>query len=583
MKQMGAKSIDWIATVALGLLVGQQGNSSSSDNTKNEYGDLMLMAFWAPYLQLHLGGPDAIIAFALADNELWRACAFLWMRKKKTREVEAKETRFDIEMDNEFEMGIRPNRFTYHELARATGDFAKNEKLGEGSYGGVYKGFMKDSKTFIAVKRVSKSSKHGIKEYVSEVKIVSRLRHRNQVQLELLLAYEYMEIGRLDSHLFKAKSLLTWGTRYKIANGLESALMYLHEKCEQCVLHRYIKASNVTLDSNFNSKLGDFRLAKLVDHEKGLQTTMLAGNLGYMAPECVVTRKLTMALLENGFVQSKFDYSFFTKKSDKVFIALLVYMDDILITGNYFTKIVKFKLFLKSKFQIKDLGKLKYFLGIEVLDNKEGICLSQRKYCLELLHEYGLLVAKHVDTHLHKNTTLNHIETDDDHLLIILEIIRSLWYMHAPLVSHLDAVLVVLRYLKGSLRSGIQINKSGNLKLRAYADSDSARCHATRKSISEYRSMASATCEFRVKDLLSIIMYCDNSSALQIAANPVLHVKSKHFEIYVHLVREKVASGVIKTEKIQSSQKIADVLTEALDIEQPLQEKGGLGCCYLQQ
>ncbi|GJX53400.1 ribonuclease H-like domain-containing protein, partial [Tanacetum coccineum] len=94
---------------------------------------------------------------------------------------------------------------------------------------------------------------------------------------------------------------------------------------------------------------------------------------------------LTMALIENGFVQSKFDYSLFIKKSHKVFTALRVYVDHIVIT---------------------------------VLDNMEGSCLSQRKYCLELLHEYGLLVAKHVDTPLLENTTLNHIETDDDPLLV---------------------------------------------------------------------------------------------------------------------------------------------------------------------
>ncbi|KAJ0801346.1 putative protein kinase RLK-Pelle-L-LEC family [Helianthus annuus] len=98
-----------------------------------------------------------------------------------------------------------------------------------------------------------------------------------------------MENGSLASHLFEAKSLLTWGTRFKIAQGLASALLYLHEEWEQCVLHRDIKSSNDMLDSNFNAKLGDFGLAKLVDHEKGSQTTMLAGTMGYMAPECVVT------------------------------------------------------------------------------------------------------------------------------------------------------------------------------------------------------------------------------------------------------------------------------------------------------
>ncbi|KAD4179324.1 hypothetical protein E3N88_27915 [Mikania micrantha] len=226
----------------------------------------------------------------------------LWRRhKKKVKEQDAEEDSFEVEMNNEFEMGTGPKRFSYHELAHSTSDFAEKKKLGEGGFGGVYRGFLKDSNTHVAVKRVSKSSKQGMKEYASEVRIISRLRHRNLVQLtgwchqkgELLLVYEYMENGSLDSHLFKQKSLLTWGTRYKIAHGLASALLYLHEEWEQCVLHRDIKSSNVMLDSNFNAKLGDFGLAKLVDHDKGSQTTMLAGTLGYMAPECLLTGRAT--------------------------------------------------------------------------------------------------------------------------------------------------------------------------------------------------------------------------------------------------------------------------------------------------
>ncbi|GJV73619.1 ribonuclease H-like domain-containing protein [Tanacetum coccineum] len=179
-------------------------------------------------------------------------------------------------------------------------------------------------------------------------------------------------------------------------------------------------------------------------------------------------------------------------------------------------------------------------------------------------------------------------------------------FMHAPLVSQLDVVLRVLRYLKGSPGSDIQININGNLKLRAYADSDWARCPTTKKSVlgycvflgdslviwkskkqstlsrssveAEYRSTASATCEviwfsnllddMGVTGLLPVVMYCDNSSTLQIVVNPVFHEISKHFEIDVHLVREKVASGVIKTEKIHTSQQIFDVLARVLDIEQ---------------
>ncbi|THG15384.1 hypothetical protein TEA_013490 [Camellia sinensis var. sinensis] len=94
-----------------------------------------------------------------------------------------------------------------------------------------------------------------------------------------------MENGSLDNHLFKEKSLLTWAMRYKIAQGLASALLFLHEEWEQCVLHRDVKSSNVMLDSNLNAKLGDFGLARLVDHGKDSKTTILARTKGYMAPE----------------------------------------------------------------------------------------------------------------------------------------------------------------------------------------------------------------------------------------------------------------------------------------------------------
>ncbi|KAI7731360.1 hypothetical protein M8C21_000228 [Ambrosia artemisiifolia] len=222
-------------------------------------------------------------------------------KQKKSSENEVEEYGFDLEMNKDFQMGIGPKRFSYHQLARSTSNFDENAKLGEGGFGGVYKGFIKESNMYIAVKRVSRSSKQGTKEYASEVLIISQLRHRNLVQLlgwchenrELLLVYELMENGSLDLHLFMEKSLLTWETRYKIAIGLSFALLYLHEEWEHCVLHRDIKSSNVMLDSNLNPKLGDFGLAKLVEHEKDTKTTMLAGTMGYMAPECLVTGKVS--------------------------------------------------------------------------------------------------------------------------------------------------------------------------------------------------------------------------------------------------------------------------------------------------
>ncbi|GKD58117.1 ribonuclease H-like domain-containing protein [Tanacetum coccineum] len=114
--------------------------------------------------------------------------------------------------------------------------------------------------------------------------------------------------------------------------------------------------------------------------------------------------------------KSKSDYSMFTKSFSDVFIALLVYVDDIIITGNSLTEIEKVKQFLKAKFMIKDLGKLKYFLGIEVLDTPKGICLNQRKYCLELIDEFGLLAEKPSNLPMQPNISLTSEPSDTDPL-----------------------------------------------------------------------------------------------------------------------------------------------------------------------
>ncbi|GLT44186.1 hypothetical protein SLA2020_181000 [Shorea laevis] len=202
-------------------------------------------------------------------------------------------------MNDDFEKGIGPRRFSYQDLAFATSNFSLDQKLGEGGFGAVYKGYLADIDMVIAVKKISRRSKQGKKEYVTEVKIISQLRHRNLVQLigwchensEFLLIYEFMSNGSLDSHLYGKRIPLSWPVRYRITLGLASAILYLHEGWEQCVMHRDIKSSNIMLDSNFNVKLGDFGLAKLMDHELGQITTGLTGTFGYLAPEYISTKK----------------------------------------------------------------------------------------------------------------------------------------------------------------------------------------------------------------------------------------------------------------------------------------------------
>ncbi|XWS45043.1 hypothetical protein CRYUN_Cryun15aG0102500 [Craigia yunnanensis] len=220
----------------------------------------------------------------------------IWWRQKHVKRRTAETTNL-TSMNEDLERGAGPRRFSYTGLAAATNNFSEQRKLGEGGFGAVYRGYLPDLEMAVAVKRISSGSKQGKKEYITEVKVISQLRHRNLVQLigwchdrnDFLLVYELMPNGSLDSHLFGRRSPLTWPIRYRISLGLASALLYLHEEWEQCVVHRDIKSSNVMLDSSFNAKLGDFGLAKLLDHELGPKTTGLAGTLGYLAPEYIST------------------------------------------------------------------------------------------------------------------------------------------------------------------------------------------------------------------------------------------------------------------------------------------------------
>ncbi|GAB4847190.1 hypothetical protein Ancab_026200 [Ancistrocladus abbreviatus] len=224
--------------------------------------------------------------------------ALIYWKKRKSKK-ENLEVEGLISFNDELERGARPRRFSYVELASATNNFSAKRKLGEVGFGGVYKGYLTDINMAIAVKKFSRRTKDGKTQYTTEVKVISRLTHRNLVQLicwchekgELLLVYVFMPNGSLDSHLFGKRAPLSWSIWYKVALGLSSALLYLHEEWEQCVMHRDIKSSNIMLDSSFNVKLGDFDLARLMDHELGTKTTCLAGTWGYMAPEYITTRK----------------------------------------------------------------------------------------------------------------------------------------------------------------------------------------------------------------------------------------------------------------------------------------------------
>jgi serine/threonine protein kinase len=152
-------------------------------------------------------------------------------------------------MEEDFEQG--PKRFGYTELAVATRYFSDKEKLGEGGFGSVYHGYLKDMNLDVAIKRVSKTFKQGKKEYASEVKIISRLRHRNLVQLvgwchgggELLLVYDLMPNGSLDTHIHNEKSKLPWQLRL----GTQISMNVVNLLVCKCVIYSLDLATYIYL------------------------------------------------------------------------------------------------------------------------------------------------------------------------------------------------------------------------------------------------------------------------------------------------------------------------------------------------
>ncbi|CAN1222079.1 G-type lectin S-receptor-like serine/threonine-protein kinase RKS1 [Linum grandiflorum] len=185
--------------------------------------------------------------------------------------------------------------FGVTEIFTATNNFSLDKKLGQGGFGSVYKGILLDGKE-IAVKRLSQTSKQGVQEFKNEVRLVSKLQHKNLARLlgccihedEKMLVYEYLPNKSLDLFIFDKirSSLLDWKTRFDIIIGIARGLLYLHQDSRLKIIHRDLKPGNVLLDATMNPKISDFGMARLFGEDQmEANTIRVVGTYGYMSPE----------------------------------------------------------------------------------------------------------------------------------------------------------------------------------------------------------------------------------------------------------------------------------------------------------
>ncbi|KAL9362690.1 hypothetical protein Peur_045475 [Populus x canadensis] len=221
------------------------------------------------------------------------ALGILWLRRKQKDHMMLNVS--DKQEEGLIRLGNLRN-FTFRELQIATDNFCSKNILGTGGFGNVYKGKLGD-RTMVAVKRLKDlTGTSGESQFRTELEMISLAVHRNLLRLigycatsnERLLVYPYMSNGSVASRL-RGKPALDWNTRKRIAIGAARGLLYLHEQCDPKIIHRDVKAANVLLDEFCEAVVGDFGLAKLLDHADSHVTTAVRGTVGHIAPEYLST------------------------------------------------------------------------------------------------------------------------------------------------------------------------------------------------------------------------------------------------------------------------------------------------------
>ncbi|KAJ9560217.1 hypothetical protein OSB04_005377 [Centaurea solstitialis] len=331
---------------------------------------------------------------------------------------------------------------------------------------------------------------------------------------------------------------------------------------------------------------------------------------------------LSTFLLSKGFVRGKIDSTLFLKKYPKHILLVQIYVDDIIFGSTNPKLCEKFELLMKSEYKMSMMGELTFFLGLQIKQSEKGIFINQGKYVHEMLKKFDLTSCTPMKTPMAPPLSLDKDSKGKPvDVTLYRGMIGSLLYLTAsrpdimystclcaryqaePKESHLTAVKRIFRYLKGTPNMGLWYSKDSGFDLTAYSDSDFAGCKIDRKSTTggchllggklvswtskKQNSVSTSTAEAeyvaagiccaqvlwlrnQLQDydiqLSKIPIYCDNTSAIAIANNPVLHSKTKHIEVRYHFIRDHVMNGDIELHFVPTEYQLADLFTKPLDV-----------------
>lgn len=340
--------------------------------------------------------------------------------------------------------------------------------------------------------------------------------------------------------------------------------------------------------------------------------------------------------MREGFTKCYCEHTLFVKTKGADVLIVSLYVDDLIYASSSAVMLEEFKMSMMREFSMTDLGRMKYFLGVEVIQDESGIFIGQKKYASEVLSRFGMEecnavrnpmvlgckltkegTGAAVDATMFKQLvgSLRYLTATRPDLMYSVNLVSR--YMEAPREQHLLAAKRILRYVQGTKEYGIQYWRGGEERLVGFVDSDYAGDEDDRKSTSgylflygegavswaskkqpivtlstteaEYVSAANGACQaVWLRNILksigcdqkeATVLFCDNSSTIKLAKNAVLHGRSKHIQVRYHFIRELVGDEVIEMEYCSTQDQVADIMTKAVKLEVFEKLRGYMGVC----